>query len=103
MEQAGWGHVLEQRQTGKIVMGRRRHGLRASPKQGRGGASHRVRRAIPRPKPSPAEPEEPGGSAVWNSTRPRKIAKARRLVADPQYPSKRVLNSVAGLLAQHLG
>ena len=88
-------------------MGRRRHELRASPNQGRGrvarpGASRRVRRAVPRPKPSPAEPEEPRGSA-WNSTRPRKIAKARRLVADPKYPSKRVLNSVAGLLARHLG
>jgi len=31
-----------------------------------------------------------------------KVARAKKLIADPSYPSKEVLNSVAGLLANHL-
>ena len=31
-----------------------------------------------------------------------KVARAKKLIADPGYPPKEVLNSIAGLLAEHL-
>lgn len=31
-----------------------------------------------------------------------KVARAKKLIADPGYPPKEVLNSIAGLLANHL-
>ena len=31
-----------------------------------------------------------------------KVARAKKLIADPGYPPKEVLNSIAGLLADHL-
>ena len=36
------------------------------------------------------------------ASRSEKIARARALIADPDYPPKSVLNSVANLLAEHL-
>jgi hypothetical protein len=36
------------------------------------------------------------------ASRSEKVARAKRLIADPDYPSKEVLGSVAGLLARHL-
>jgi hypothetical protein len=39
---------------------------------------------------------------AWDSVRPGKIARARRLVEDPNYPSKQVIESVAVLLAGRL-
>ena len=47
------------------------------------------------------EEEVPGGQ-VWNSVRSEKIRRARVLVQDHDYPPSEVLQSVAGLLAQHL-
>ena len=47
------------------------------------------------------EVEVPGGQA-WNSVRSEKIRRARVLVRDRDYPPSDVLQSVAGLLAQHL-
>jgi len=44
-----------------------------------------------RPSPKAGEP-----------SRPAKVARARRLIADPDYPSPRVLRAVARLLAKHL-
>lgn len=37
------------------------------------------------------------------AVRAEKVARARDLVADPNYPSKEILQSVAGLLADRLG
>lgn len=56
------------------------------------------------------EPGEqaPGGEAGGNVTaappeaREDRVARARRLIADANYPPKEVLDSVAGLLAQHI-
>ena len=36
------------------------------------------------------------------ASRSEKVARAKRLIADPEYPSKEVLDSIAGLLAMHL-
>jgi hypothetical protein len=38
----------------------------------------------------------------WNSVRSEKVRRARELVQDRDYPPAEVLQSVAGLLAQHL-
>lgn len=35
--------------------------------------------------------------------RPEKVARAKMLLADPDYPPKEVIQSVAGLLAEHFG
>ena len=40
--------------------------------------------------------------ASWKESRPEKVARARKLLKDPNYPSPKVLNSVARLLAKHL-
>lgn len=37
------------------------------------------------------------------SVRADKVSRARKLIASPDYPPKDVLQSVAGLLAEHLG
>ena len=52
---------------------------------------------IPIPQTSEVESDE-----TWHSTRPAKVARARKLAADPDYPSKEVLDSVAELLADKL-
>lgn len=41
-----------------------------------------------------------GGAALPSSS--EKIARAKKLIADPSYPPKEVLNSIARLLADHL-
>lgn len=35
-------------------------------------------------------------------SRREKVERAKRLIADPEYPNTKVLNSIAGLLADHL-
>ncbi len=58
---------------------------------------------IPAAVAAAAEPAvERPGPQPWQSIRPDKLGKARRLVQDKKYPSKKVLESVAGLLADHL-
>ena len=47
-------------------------------------------------------PEQPAGPQPWQSIRPAKVAKARRLVRDEAYPSRKILNSVAEILAENL-
>lgn len=39
----------------------------------------------------------------WKSVRPAKVAKGKLLVRDKNYPPREVIESVAGLLANHLG
>ena len=51
--------------------------------------------------PPPSSPEIESGES-WQSIRPVKVARARKLVANPDYPSKAVLESVANLLADKL-
>jgi hypothetical protein len=47
-------------------------------------------------------PEETRDGKLSASVRPEKIARAKRLVQDENYPSQGVLDSVAELLAKHL-
>jgi hypothetical protein len=46
--------------------------------------------------------ESPAGQP-WKGIRMAKVAKAKMLVRDGSYPSRQVMESVAGLLAKHLG
>ena len=38
----------------------------------------------------------------WKEVRPDKVARAKKLLQDPNYPSGKVLGSVARLMARHL-
>ena len=38
----------------------------------------------------------------WKESRPAMVARAKKLVKDPNYPSAKVLNAVARLLVRHL-
>jgi hypothetical protein len=40
--------------------------------------------------------------ASWKESRPEVVARAKKLLKNPGYPSAKVLNSVARLLARHL-
>lgn len=51
---------------------------------------------------APAFDVESLGDPPWNSVRSEKVRRARQLVQDGDYPPPEVLQSVAGLLAQHL-
>ena len=42
------------------------------------------------------------GTKPWQSVRKTKVERARKLVKDPDYPTKQVTNAVADLLARHL-
>ncbi len=53
--------------------------------------------SIPLPQLSEVESDE-----SWQSTRPAKVARARELAADPDYPSRALMDSVAKLLADKL-
>ena len=59
--------------------------------------------------PMPAQPHSnpddrpPAGAPAWKSVRRSKVARARKLLADPDYPSKKVLQAVGELLARKLG
>ncbi len=44
--------------------------------------------------------EQPSGANSWQAIRPAKVARAKELVKDPNYPSAKVLRSVARLLAR---
>ena len=56
-----------------------------------------------RSKPKPSRDDRPPqGAPEWNSIRAAKVARARKLVADPDYPPKQVLVAVADLLARKL-
>ena len=56
--------------------------------------------AKPDPKP---DDRPPAGASAWKSVRRSKVARARKLVADPDYPPKKVMQAVADLLARKLG
>ena len=45
----------------------------------------------------------PAGAPAWKSVRPAQVARARKLLAAPDYPSKKVMQAVADLLARKLG
>jgi hypothetical protein len=51
-------------------------------------------------KAQPSAPVTPKGS--WKESRPAVVARARKLLKNPNYPSPKVLNSMARLLAKHL-
>jgi len=53
--------------------------------------------SIPLPQTSEVESDE-----SWQSTRPAKVARARTLAADPDYPSRALMDSVAKLLEDKL-
>jgi hypothetical protein len=38
----------------------------------------------------------------WNGLRPENIAKAKKLLKNSSYPSGKILNSIAKLMARHL-
>ena len=38
----------------------------------------------------------------WKEVRAEKVARARKLLQDPSYPSNKVLSSIARLMARHL-
>ncbi|MEY2408693.1 MAG: hypothetical protein QOF48_1363 [Verrucomicrobiota bacterium] len=62
-------------------------------RRGKGGA----------PKPaSGGSPERHPPGRPWQSVRPDKIERARKLIRDPNYPGPKVVNAVARLLAKHL-
>ena len=52
--------------------------------------------------PGAAPPEEARGDKLSASVRPEKVARARRLAQDENYPSTEIIDSVADLLAKHL-
>ena len=52
-------------------------------------------------KRSPAKPPPPAGKP-WLAVRKDKVARARKLLDNPDYPPPKVLDSVARLLAKHL-
>ena len=52
--------------------------------------------ALPRPKGPASARDKPQG------IRPSEVARAKKLVADPNYPPEKVLQAVARLLAQKL-
>ena len=55
-------------------------------------------------KPDPNQDDRPSaGALAWKSVRRSKVARARKLVADPNYPPKKVMQAVADLLARKLG
>ena len=61
-------------------------------------------RSKPKPKAKPSPDDRPPeGEPEWKSIRAAKVARARKLVADPNYPSKKVMQAVADLLASKLG
>ena len=57
-----------------------------------------------RSKPKSSRDDRPRkGAPEWKSIRAATVARARKLVADPNYPSKKVMERVADLLARKLG
>ncbi len=48
-------------------------------------------------------PAKPKSSEAWNQTRPAKVARAKKLLQNPNYPPGKVMKAVAKLLAEHLG
>ena len=66
-----------------------------------GGPSDDLRMKRPASK-AKASPETPCGPAPWQSIRKARVARAKALVKDKNYPSKEVLKSMAELLAKHL-
>ena len=61
-------------------------------------------RSKPKPKSKPSPDDRPPkGEPEWKSIRAAKVARARKLVADANYPSKKVMQAVADLLARKLG
>jgi hypothetical protein len=53
-----------------------------------------------KPSAAPAAPKPSAGS--WKEVRPEKVARAKRLLQDPNYPSGKVMGAVARLMARHL-
>jgi hypothetical protein len=43
-----------------------------------------------------------GAAGSWQEVRPDKVARAKKLLQDPDYPSAKVIHSVARLMARHL-
>ena len=81
------------------VMGNRRN-TRMSRSAGRasGATANRGRRQTVE---ATSLEDAPAGQP-WKGVRPAKVAKAKVLVRDGNYPSRQVMESVAGLLAEHL-
>ena len=71
-----------------------------------GIAIPRVPRTKRKPRAVKPPPPERGGQPPagkpWLEVRKDKVARARRLLADPNYPPARVLDSVARKLAKQL-
>lgn len=44
----------------------------------------------------------PGVKGSWQESRPEKVARAKRLLKNPYYPSPKVINAIARLMAKHL-
>jgi hypothetical protein len=65
-------------------------------------AFHRLPMKPRRPARKPAE-ALPDGARPWQSVRPGKVKRARKLVRQPGYPSKAALEAIARLLAEKLG
>ena len=49
-----------------------------------------------------AKDEKPRGLRPWEAVRASKVRRARKLLKDPNYPSKKTMEAVAVLLAQSL-
>ena len=54
------------------------------------------------PKPSPAGDEREPPGQPWRAVRESKVTRARKLIRDPGYPSHKIMDSVARLLAKHM-
>ena len=57
--------------------------------------------AMSRTKPDQKD-EQPRGPRLWESVRASKIKRAKALLKDPNYPSKKTLGAVAEILAKGL-
>lgn len=57
-------------------------------------------RHIPKPPRAGDEREPPG--KPWLGVRASAVERARKLIRDPGYPQRRIVDSVARLLAKHL-
>jgi hypothetical protein len=62
-------------------------------------------RLLMKPHRSAREPAEalPDGARPWQSVRPGKVKRARKLIRQKGYPSKAALEAIARLLAEKLG
>jgi len=90
---------LSERMNSRWVMGNHRN-IRMNRSAGRASGAIILGRRRKKEKATSSE-DGPAGQP-WKGVRPAKVAKAKLLLRDASYPSRKVVESVAELLAEHL-